>query len=358
MKIAFFLGSLNRGGAETLLADVFSRGKSLPFEAVCVYRKEGTMSEAFHSTDVPMLRLPRKRSWLLYGLRLRRLFRNEHVDIVHAQTAFNAALAILFLAFTRIKIVTTFHGFGFVNANPLYKRLVFRHSRRLIFVSNTEREVFLQHGTCGVEDRCEVVYNGINFSKFGYARQPEDSQQPVHACMVGSFGEGRNHMFVCKCLNALLERGVDFHFTFIGAARDSERDIYDSCVSYCHQHGLDDKVTFYGLSNDVPGMLTEMDAFVYATRHDSFGIAVIEAIASGLPTFVNNTDVMSELSNDGQYATLYQTDEVDSFVGRFEEFLNHRQDYWQQAQTNAQQVRERYSIDRHIAALAEQYNFA
>ena len=38
MKIAFFLGSLNRGGAETLLADVFSRGEDLPFEAVCVPR--------------------------------------------------------------------------------------------------------------------------------------------------------------------------------------------------------------------------------------------------------------------------------------------------------------------------------
>ncbi len=73
MKIAYFVGSLNRGGAETLLADIFSRGETLPFEAVCIYRMEGNMSEAFHCTAVPMLRLPRKHSWLMYGVRIRRL---------------------------------------------------------------------------------------------------------------------------------------------------------------------------------------------------------------------------------------------------------------------------------------------
>ena len=355
MKIAFYLGALNRGGAETLLADIFSRGDRLPFDAVCIYRNEGTMSDVFHRTSVPMLRLRRKRSWMLYGLRLRRLVLREKVDIVHAQTAFNAAIAILFLAFTRVKVVTTFHGFGFVNANPLYKRLVFRHSRRLIFVSNNERDEFLKHGSYGVEDRCVVVYNGIDFSKFGYAKPPTSDLSAVNVCMVGSFGEGRNHLFVCKCLNALKQKGVDFHFTFIGAARDSERAIYDNCVNYCHQHGLDGNVTFYGLSNDVPHLLTEMDAFVYATRHDSFGIAVIEAIATGLPTFVNDNVVMQELSNNGQFATLYKTDDIDSFVSHFEDFLSQRQDYFERAQQSAAHVRTRYDIDRHINTLFEHY---
>ena len=355
MKVAFFLGSLNRGGAETLLADVFSRGKSLPFEAICVYRKEGTMSDAFHNTIVPMLNIPRKRSWLLYGLRLRQLLLGQGVDIVHAQSAFNAAIAIIFLAFTRVKVVTTLHGFGFVNAHPLYKRLVYRHSKRIICVSESERVEYLKHGGYGVEESFVVVHNGINFSKFGYIQSPMEESGEIRLCMVGSFGEGRNHLFVCKCLHALKEIGVDFHFIFIGAARDSERDIYDNCVNYCYQHDLVDRVTFYGLCNDVPGMLSEMDAFVYATRHDSFGIAVIEAIASGLPTFVNNTNVMRELSNNGELATLYQTDDVDSFMTCFNDFLAHRHDYWQKAQYNAQQVRNCYSIDNHIVKLMEQY---
>ena len=175
-------------------------------------------------------------------------------------------------------------------------------------------------------------------------------------CMVGSFGEGRNHMFVCRFLDALKRRGVPYHFTFIGAARDSEREIYDSCVDYCHEHGLDDNVTFYGLSNDVPGLLAGMDAFVYATRHDSFGIAVIEAIATGLPTFVNDTDVMQELSEDGKLAMLYPTNDVDALVVKIQHYATHRLDYWQHAQESAKRVREQYSIERNIAMLSKVYN--
>ena len=156
MKVAFFLGTLNRGGAETLLADIFSRKGAHPFDAVCVYRKEGTMSEAFHRTGVPMLKLNCGKNWLLYVLRFRKLILSQEVDIVHAQTAFNAAIAIISLAFTRVKVITTLHGFTFVTANPLYKRLVFRHSSRIICVSQSECDEYLKHGSFGVSDRFVV----------------------------------------------------------------------------------------------------------------------------------------------------------------------------------------------------------
>ena len=355
MKVAFFLGTLNRGGAETLLADIFCRSESHSFDAVCVYRKEGTMSDSYHRTNVPMLKLDSGKNWLIYMLRLRRLILNQKVDIVHAQTAFNAAIAIISLAFTRVKVVTTLHGFTFVTANSLYKRFVFRHSSRIICVSQSECDEYLRHGSYGVSDRFVVVPNGIDFSKFGQAKPPSDSNVELKMCMVGSFGEGRNHMFVCRFLDALKKCGVPYHFTFIGAARESEKEIYDSCVNYCHEHDLDNEVTFYGLSDDVPGLLADMDAFVYATRHDSFGIAVIEAIATGLPTFVNDTDVMQEISDKGNMAVIYPTNDVDALVEKIRHFALHRLEYWQRAQNAAIRVREQYSIERNIARLSEVY---
>ena len=230
MKVAFFLGTLNRGGAETLLADIFSRRVVHPFDAVCVYRKEGTMSELFHRTGVPMLRLNCGKNWLKYVLRFRKLILNQNVDIVHAQTAFNAAIAIISLAFTRVKVITTLHGFTFVTANPLYKRLVFRHSSRIICVSQSECDEYLRHGSFGASRRFVVVHNGIDFSKFGQTNPPSGSNEELKMCMVGSFGEGRNHMFVCRSLDALKKRGAPYHFTFIGAARESEREIYDITI--------------------------------------------------------------------------------------------------------------------------------
>ena len=62
MKVAFFFGTLNRGGAETLALDVLRHHGSLPFGVVCLYRNDGVLSEQMAATGARMLRIPRKRT--------------------------------------------------------------------------------------------------------------------------------------------------------------------------------------------------------------------------------------------------------------------------------------------------------
>lgn len=355
MKVAFYIGRFNRGGAETLLLDILCRKETLPFDAICVYRSEGTMSDAFHAAEVPLIRLPRKKSWLIYTLKLRRLLIREGVDIIHAQTSLNAIIAILCTIGTKIKVVNTFHGFSFASANKWLRKFVFNGCNGLIFVSEYERDYYLNRGDFGAQNKCLVVYNGVNFDKFQLGGKSEEVGAVVEMGMVGSFGEGRNHFFVCQFLNYLKNKGEKFHFSFIGASRPSEQAIFDNCVTYCKDHGLEEYVTFVGLSNDVPGLLNKMDLFLYATRHDSFGIAVIEAIAAGVPTIVNNWGVMKEITNQGKYATLFQTDDIESLYGIYCDFVSNRQIWRERANKSAELVRHRYDIDRHISCLAAEY---
>ena len=76
MKVAFVLGALNRGGTESLILDVCRNYDTAPFDIVCVYRKEGNLSEEFHKTNVKMLYLPCS-NMLSYMWQLRQLLKNE-----------------------------------------------------------------------------------------------------------------------------------------------------------------------------------------------------------------------------------------------------------------------------------------
>ncbi|MBR3724479.1 MAG: glycosyltransferase family 4 protein [Bacteroidales bacterium] len=353
-KVAYFFGSLNRGGAETLVLDVLSRHSQLPYDALCIYRNEGTLSERYRNTGAQMIRLPRGKSWLGYIVRLSKVLRKEGVTVIHAQTSLNAILAVVCTWFTRVRAVTTFHGYGYINSPKLLRRLIFKGSDKVVFVSKELKDAYLKRGDFGCKEKCVIVYNGIDFDKFNILATGSNNKR-LELCMVGSFGEGRNHLFVCKFLSRLLENGIDFHFTFIGAARDNEMKIYNDCVDYCKEHGLEGYVTFAGLRDDVPELLRGMDAFVYATRHDSFGIAVMEAVAAGLPTFVNDWCVMKELTREGELATLYETDNVDSLYDKFCDFVAHRDDYRTKAKENAILVRELYSIEQHIKTLIQVY---
>jgi glycosyltransferase involved in cell wall biosynthesis len=98
-----------------------------------------------------------------------------------------------------------------------------------------------------------------------------------------------------------------------------------------------------------------MDAFIYATDHGTFGIAVIEAIAAGLPTFVNDWEVMTEVTGNGKWASVYKSNDAEDFCAKFMDFVANIDQYKKQAIDNAKAVREEYSIEKHIDTLDKVY---
>src|SRR4051812_32344099 len=113
MKIAFLLGSLNRGGTETLMLDSFLCAAEADFEMMGIYRKKGDLYGGFSSTGVQLYQLAPKSAFDLgYFVRLRKLLKGARVDIVHAQQPLDAFYAYIATAFTRIKIVQTVHGYS------------------------------------------------------------------------------------------------------------------------------------------------------------------------------------------------------------------------------------------------------
>ena len=53
MKVAYMLGSLNRGGAEVLALDVLRASKNSKIEFICIHRKKRDLFEAFKALKPP-----------------------------------------------------------------------------------------------------------------------------------------------------------------------------------------------------------------------------------------------------------------------------------------------------------------
>ena len=357
MKVAFFLGSLRRGGAESLIYDICRKRADAPFDFCVLYRKDDDFSDAFKVTGAELVQVKRTGNMLGYLRSLRKAVLSDRIDIVHAQTASNAMVSILALLFTRVKIVTTFHGFSFSNAPWWYRKLVYGGSKRMVCVSEYEKRHYESKWRLPADNKLRVVYNGIDFSKLDDPRP--DAPHPVQVdgkvlnmIMVGSFIEGRAQAFACRVLHRIDQRGIPFHMYFAGRRDEAEPWRFDDCVAYCRENGLTDKVSFLGNRSDVPWLLRQMDLFFYATDHDTFGIAVIEAIASGLPVVVNDWDVMKEITNDGKWATLYQTGNEEDCVSKILDWMERR------PEAPAKAVRNRFSIENHIQALNRIYEEA
>ena len=366
MKVAYLLGSLNRGGTETLVLDVFKKASQAPFQVVGIHRKSGAYLPDFKATGEKMIALaPRFVGDVSYFVKLRRLLQRERVDVVHAQQCLDAVYARIACVGTGIKVVQTFHGYDF-NAGKLMRRFM-RFSAHWVdanfFVSASQRDYYIKSYQLKDHHKQHVVYNGVNFDKLDQQVAQVDlpiggdpASQRLKLAMVGNFVRGREQNTVCQFLKLLKEAGVPFDFYFVGRKSESDPWLYDDCVAYCQEHQLLDCVHFIGGRGDVPAILKQLDAFVYSTDHDTFGIAVIEAIAAGVPTFVNDWEVMVEITQQGRWATIYKTKDAADLFNKFITFVDHKEHYKQQACSHAQEVRSTYSIEQHMLALSNLYN--
>ena len=358
------LGSLNRGGTETLLLDIFKNASKANFDFIGIYRKDGILKNDFYATESTFFKLSPKFPFdIFYFLKLRRLLKKENIQIIHAQQYLDAFYAWLACLGTDIKIVLTFHGYDSLNKTEKSKLLTFiaRRTDRNIFVSRSQRKFYIEK-YCLKPDRQAVVYNGISFGKFDdkyeisdFLKKIDSPQARLKMAMVGNFVRGRAQNCVCRFLKLLHDEGVAFNFYFVGARNDAEPWRYDDCVQYCQENGLNDCVHFLGSRNDVPAILKNMDAFVYSSDHDTFGIAVIEAIAAGVPVFVNDWEVMMEITNYGEWATIYKTQNERNLLEKFLLFLQNRDEYKNRALEAAQKVRQQFSIEKHIMELENVY---
>lgn len=366
-KVAYLFGSLNRGGAETLMLDVFRNVSKEDFDFVGIHRKDGPCKEEFYAVGKMIQCAPKRFGFFRYLWRLRKLLLKEHVSIIHGQQPIDTLYGALATIGTGIRVIQTFHGFyPMKGVSGLLTRLSIRMSDDLCFVSGYEQEWY-QRQMKIADKKCHVIFNGVDFGKIDRAvgQDPIVKSEKVKLCMVGNFMTGRDHITLIKSLQMTNDQSYmtnlpSFDFYFIGKKSEATPYIFDKCVRICEENGMKN-VHFLGARSDVPALLKQMDGFVYSTDHDTFGIAVVEAMAAGLPIVVNDWPVMKEVCGEiyENYVQYFKSKNVESCAEAIQQLLKDistsSDGFKQRCKHNSVYVREKYSIENYIATLSHIY---
>jgi N-acetyl-alpha-D-glucosaminyl L-malate synthase BshA len=66
----------------------------------------------------------------------------------------------------------------------------------------------------------------------------------------------------------------------------------------CEQLGIQNKVIFFGNSNEIDKILCFSDLFLLPSETESFGLAALEAMACGVPVISSNSGGLPEVNKD------------------------------------------------------------
>jgi phosphatidylinositol alpha-mannosyltransferase len=220
------------------------------------------------------------------GLRgeLRRIFERERFDVVHAHCPLVPTLPLLSLetALPRQKVVGTFHAAADGNFFYwLFRRLLEKRARRLdrrMAVSEAAR-VFVSRYFPG---NYEIVPNGIDCTRFRPGIEPLAQYRDgrINVLFVGRLDPRKGVPYLCKAMPLVgRELGGNVRFLIVGEKGLRAR----LCPRPADLRGAE--IAWIGRVSpeDLPRYYATADIFCSpATGQESFGIVLLEAMASGV----------------------------------------------------------------------------
>ena len=94
----------------------------------------------------------------------------------------------------------------------------------------------------------------------------------------------KNHSFAIRVFKELLQKMENAHLVLIG-----DGPLRKELESLAEDLNVSDSVSFLGNRNDLHRLLQGMDSFIMPSLYEGFGIAALEAAASGLPIYLSDT---------------------------------------------------------------------
>ena len=262
-------------------------------------------------------------------------------DVIHAHTLAAAAAGLTLGRVHRVPVVVSEHWSAFVLGTlsaweARLARLVFERVDLVCPVSERLSEAVAGYAP---RARLRVIGNPVDTTLFASEprRGPAGLDGPARLLAVGLQGEKKG---MRQLLDALARRSSE-------GARPVVLDLVGegSTAELSRQArtlGLEDTVRFRGLMSraDVARLMGEADLFVLPSLVETFGVALVEALAAGLPVVATDVGVARELV-DERSGELVAPGDVDALAAGIDRALRRLEDY--DTSVAAAAVRSRFS---------------
>lgn len=259
---------------------------------------------------IPFSRSPFSLNNLKAYKMLKKLVESEHYDVVHTHTP-NASM-IARLACRRVrkqgsKVVYTAHGFHFFKGAPLKNWLMYypvekfcaKYTDVLITINQEDYE-FAQR-KIHAKKVCYVPGVGIDLDKIRDVKcdrseirksigLPDDS---ILLLSVGELSVRKNHQVVIRALALLNNKKI--HYAIAG-----EGALKDNLINLSKQLGVESQVHLLGRRNDVFALNKSADISILPSFHEGLPVAMMEAMACGLPILCSKIRGNVDLIEDGK----------------------------------------------------------
>ena len=249
-----------------------------------------------------------------------RLVLKAKPDIIHVQAPNSfSCTAIPVAKLTRIPIIGTVHRAEVAPvSNPIsiIRKHVLARFNRIVAVSNHTKSLAVSAGV--EESKISVIYNSCDERVFFHGKDKVIERNKHNfttndnlILFVGNLIKRKGLSSLIESLNILQSKLSDFTAIIVGQGED-----FEELKLLVDKYGLNSHVKFYGRvpKATLSGLYTAADVFVLPSTSEGHSVALLEAMASGLPIVASDIEGNRESVEDGVNGFLFRTGSSENFA--------------------------------------------
>ncbi len=178
----------------------------------------------------------------------------------------------------------------------------------IVVVSESERQAWIDR--TGSDRKLHRVWNGLPIKGF-LQRTSKRPDHTLELVTIGRLSPKKRIDDIVKAVAKLRDRGYECNLTIFG-----EGPLRNDLEHQIRRLNLTDRIHLKGMvqHEKVMARLAVSDMLVHAAEVETFGLAMIEGMAAGLPVVAAHSNGASEILVHGTTGFLYEPGDVESMV--------------------------------------------
>ncbi|MFH1733490.1 MAG: glycosyltransferase family 4 protein, partial [bacterium] len=235
--------------------------------------------------------------------RARRILQEQNIDVVHLhRTKDLGALSWI----GGIAYILTLQIDSTRQKKDLYHRFVFSRAAKLLTITNRMKR--LAESNLGIRaEKIHTLYHGIDSAALSLRRDKDRSLRgsmgiPAEAVVFGIIGRlewGKGQWALLKALKQIYDKYPNAHLLIVGEPPPEGAGFDTELKRMAEEMGIADRTHFTGFLMDTAEAYSAMDVCVLASKKESFGLVLLEAMAFGLPIIATDAGGVPEIIEPG-----------------------------------------------------------
>lgn len=343
IPILFLESSLDVGGQELRMLDTVRRLDRARFQPFIGARAKSRLWRD-HRAGVDMRCFSMRNAVDFVGLaQITRFMLRARIQVVVTYSGKDAWLGLMAARLTGARVAR-------MKNLALFKRpWSYNRVDQVIVPSQFMRDFLAQRGVR--EDRMTVIPPGVDFADFAGLENHRAATRAEFAVQDGEillayaayFRQPKGHRTLLAAMARI--RDLPIKLLLIGDGQDAYADALRAQAKQ-----LDKNVILAGArpKAELPKLLAGADGFVFPSLNESFGRAVLEALARGLPVIANDLPTLREI--DSPAIHFYEFDQIDALEAKLREMMDKCSQWRAEACAGIDRIRQRHGLDEMVRA--------